>query len=117
MFNDTTFDFPRRSFEVKQPTSLQSWTNIRARLPELHDDLGDGRRSTELAVSERELRPDTVDQAAQHDAQPVLSVGHRRRFELLHSFRDADEVEGGYLVSKGLVLVVPPHVEHLLSAN
>ena len=55
MFNDTAFDLLPRSFEVNQPTSMQGWTDIRGRRPELHDVLGDCRRSTELAVGKREL--------------------------------------------------------------
>ena len=112
MFNDTAVELLRRSFEVKQPTSLQGWTNIRGRRPELHNVLGNDRRSTELAVGERELRPNTFYDAAQHDPQLLLSVRYRRSFELLHSFRSADKVEGGNLVSEGLIQVVGAKSAH-----
>ena len=52
-----------------------------------------------------------LNRASQFGTDEALS------FELLHLFRNAGKVEGGNLVSKGLIQVVPFHAEHLLQTH
>ena len=114
MFNDTAFELLPRSFEVKQATSLQGWTNIGV-LSCTTFWVTDAAPSSLSAKESFNLTPSTTQPSIMLNRASLLGTDDASSSSTRSEI--PTKLKGGNLVSKGLIQVVPPHVEHLLQAQ